>query len=255
MWVTSKPINMTPQAPFWAVNVTISTAARVIHSASSRRNTLPGRRAWSTRRKSLPPTARRVPRRVTHTWSQPAAGARWPLTQPETQAGAKPNDPHVTETVTTLFDVTPNLVSKQTFGYDQYNNQTDVYKYDFGIGPPGPLIRRNNTDYVTLNNGVDYAADTNIHIRNLPLQKQVFDAGGTKRAESTSTTFTTTARITRRSPIALASAGWTAASPPVTQRAATSPGSPAHCSIIAAALPAGSTVTRNTTSPEMSSRR
>jgi hypothetical protein len=64
-----------------------------------------------------------------------------------------------------LLDVTPNLVSKKTFAYDEYNNQTDVWEYDFGAGVPGPLIRRTHTDYVTINNGVDYAADTNIHIR------------------------------------------------------------------------------------------
>jgi RHS repeat-associated protein len=125
-----------------------------------------------------------VLRRLTHTWSQPVAGSHWPLTQEETQANAKPNDPQITQTVTTMFDVTPNLVSKQTFGYDQYNNRTDVYKYDFGEGAPGPLISRTHTDYVTLNNGVDYASGTNIHLRNLPRQMQVFDAGEIKRAET-----------------------------------------------------------------------
>jgi RHS repeat-associated protein len=125
-----------------------------------------------------------VLRRVTHTWNQPVAGSHWPLTQLETQAGARSNDPHITETVTTLFDITPNLVSKKTFAYDEYNNQTDVWAYGFGAGAPGPLIRRKHIDYVTLNNGVDYAADTNIHIRNLPLKTQVFDADGIKRAET-----------------------------------------------------------------------
>jgi hypothetical protein len=125
-----------------------------------------------------------VLRRVTNTWSQPAAGGHWPLAQPETQAGAKPNDPHITETVAALLDVTPNLVSRKTFAYDEYNNQTDVYKYDFGAGAPGPLIQHTHIDYVTSNNGADYAGDLNIHIRSLPLQAQVFDAGGIKRAET-----------------------------------------------------------------------
>ncbi|HEY9432819.1 MAG TPA: Ig-like domain-containing protein [Blastocatellia bacterium] len=125
-----------------------------------------------------------VLRRVTHTWSQPVAGSHWPLTQPETQADVKPNDPQITQTVTALFDVTPNLVSKQTFDYDQYNNRTDAWVYDFDAGAPGLLIRRTHTAYVTLNNGVDYAADTNIHIRNLPSKMQVFDAGEIKRAET-----------------------------------------------------------------------
>src|SRR6266545_3058823 len=91
-------------------------------------------------------------------------------------------NPKIIETKTTLNDV--NLVSKQTYVYDAFHNRTDVYEYGFGAGAPGPLSQRTHTDYVTSNNGVDYAADTNIHIRNLPLQQQVFDAGGTKRAET-----------------------------------------------------------------------
>jgi len=35
-------------------------------------------------------------------------------------------NPHITRTTTTLADVTPNLVTKQEFTYDQYNNQIDV---------------------------------------------------------------------------------------------------------------------------------
>ncbi len=127
-----------------------------------------------------------VLQRTVNTWAQRAQVNWYPLQfcygrlcTPDYEPRV---DPRVVETVTTLADA--NLVSKQTIGYDQYNNQTDVYEYDFGAGAPGPLVRRTHTDYVTLNNGVDYAADTNIHIRNLPLQQQVFDAGGTKRAET-----------------------------------------------------------------------
>src|SRR6266540_737800 len=113
---------------------------------------------------------------VEHTWS-PA---------PRTVFNCATNniwpDPKIVETKTTLNDL--NFVSKQTYSYDALHNLTDVYEYAFGVGAPGSLIRHTHTDYVTLNNGVDYAADTNIHIRNLPLQKQVFDAGGTMRAET-----------------------------------------------------------------------
>src|SRR5262245_28620817 len=91
-------------------------------------------------------------------------------------------DPRIVETVTTLADT--NQVSKQTFAHDQYNNVTDVWEYDFGPDAAGSLIRHTHTDYVTFNNGVDYAAETNIHIRNLPSQQQVFDAADTKRAEN-----------------------------------------------------------------------
>jgi len=121
-----------------------------------------------------------VIRRVTNTWQQRAPVSWW-IFHPDL---APPNDPRLVETISTLADASPNLVSKQTMTYDAYNNVIDVYEYDFGIGAPGPLIRRAHTDYVTFNNGVDYAGDYNIHIRNLPLQTQVFDAGGIKRAET-----------------------------------------------------------------------
>ena len=120
-----------------------------------------------------------VLRRQVNTWQQRAAVGWW---LPGWLGLEPPNDPRIVETVTTLADA--NLVSKQTFGYDQYNNKTDVHEYDIGVDDPGPLIRHTHTDYVTVNNGVDYAANTSIHIRDLPLQKQVFDAGGTMRAET-----------------------------------------------------------------------
>jgi len=74
-----------------------------------------------------------------------------------------------------------NQVAKQTFSYDQYNNQTDVYEYDFGDGAPGPMIRRTHTDYLRNNpyqGNVDYAADLNVHIRNLPANNSVSDGSG-----------------------------------------------------------------------------
>src|SRR5262249_10832763 len=115
-----------------------------------------------------------VLRRIVHNWEPGCAVSPWSSTIS--------NNHRLADTTTTLVD--NNQVSKQTFAYDCYNNQTDIYEYDFGAGAPGPLIRRTHTDYVTLNNSVDYAAGTNIHIRNLPLQQQIFDAGGTKRAET-----------------------------------------------------------------------
>ncbi|MBA3240478.1 MAG: hypothetical protein H0T60_04550, partial [Acidobacteria bacterium] len=82
-------------------------------------------------------------RRVEHTFAQRAAVAWW-TGDPEL---APPNDVRTTETVTTLADA--NLVSKQTFAYDQYNNQTDTYEYDYGTGGPGAFVRRTHTDYLT----------------------------------------------------------------------------------------------------------
>ncbi|MGH9958380.1 MAG: hypothetical protein ACREBC_14810, partial [Pyrinomonadaceae bacterium] len=92
-------------------------------------------------------------------------------------------DPRLTQTVTTLVDT--NQVSQQTFSYDQFNNQTDAYQYEFGSGAAGGLIRRTHTDYLTTNpiNGTDYTT-TAIHIRSLPTQTSVFDASGIERART-----------------------------------------------------------------------
>jgi RHS repeat-associated protein len=122
-----------------------------------------------------------VLRRQVNTCQQRAA-ISWYTGPPDL---SPPNDPRLVETVTTLADA--NLVSKQTFDYDQYNNQTDVYEYGFGAGAPGPLIRRTHTSYLTTNphqGNADYAADYNIHIRNLPAQKIVYDASGNVRSQT-----------------------------------------------------------------------
>lgn len=72
----------------------------------------------------------------------------------------------------------------QTFAYDRYVNKTDTCEYDFG---PGALIRRTHTDYLTTNNGANYATDTAIHIRSLPsLQWVSSDAAGRNKKAQTS---------------------------------------------------------------------
>lgn len=77
-----------------------------------------------------------------------------------------------------------NQQSKQTFAFDRYLNRTDVYEYDFGTGATGPLVRRAHADFLTLNNGFQYASDNNIHIRSLPLQQTVYDGVGAERART-----------------------------------------------------------------------
>jgi RHS repeat-associated protein len=113
---------------------------------------------------------------------------RQPVSWPGAGAGLPGDDPRLTETITTMYDVSPNLVEKKTFSYeDQYNNQTDVYEYGYGAGAPGPLVRHTRTTYLTNNpnqGGIDYAADLNIHIRNLPVNVTVFDGNGAKVAET-----------------------------------------------------------------------
>ncbi|HWQ31399.1 MAG TPA: RHS repeat-associated core domain-containing protein [Blastocatellia bacterium] len=127
-------------------------------------------------------TGTTVLRRQEQIWQQRAAVSWWTFS-----ADAAPsNDPRITETISTLTET--SQVSKQTFTYssDEFNNQTDIYEYDYGSGVPGALIRRTHTDYLTLHptNGANYATDNNIHIRSLPVQTQVFDAGGLLRAQT-----------------------------------------------------------------------
>jgi hypothetical protein len=128
------------------------------------------------------------------------------------------NNPQIVETVNTVEPAGANLVSKQTFTYDQYNNQTNVYEYDFGSGVAGGLVRRTQTSYITTNNSYDYACDPAstcnaslnlsnvIYLRSLVLQASVYDASGVERARTTNeydnyTADTNHAALTNRSSI------------------------------------------------------
>ncbi len=150
------------------------------------------------------------------TWRQ-----RAPLNWfPQVQELAPANDPRLIGTETTLMDST-TLVSKATscppsnptcdpnhsdgVGFDQYNNQTDVWEYDFGGGAPGALLRHTHTDYLITNNGIRYdtvnntagqpfdpnpllsqvpSASLTAHLRSLPLRQVIFNATGTKFSET-----------------------------------------------------------------------
>lgn len=119
---------------------------------------------------------------VTNTWEQ-RAPVSWYPSQWSNGGNEPPNDPRITQTVTTLNDT--NQVSKTTFVYDQYNNRTDSYEYAFGTNTAGPLVRHTHTDYLTTNpvNGTDYTG-TGIYLRSLPSQISVFDAGGVEQSRT-----------------------------------------------------------------------
>ncbi|HEY4423150.1 MAG TPA: hypothetical protein VGN10_03035 [Pyrinomonadaceae bacterium] len=127
--------------------------------------------------------------RSTSTWQQPLAGASWPLIQAESNAATKTNNPQVTQVITTLEPEQSNKVSKQTFDYDKYSNQTDVSEYDFGN--PGVLLRRIHTDFKTSGYDTLNPSATNVdlnqtsHIRSLPIQVSVFDGNNNERARAT----------------------------------------------------------------------
>ncbi len=122
-----------------------------------------------------------VLRSIAHTWNQ---------TPPYWYSGpayyAPSNNARIDETTTILSDT--NQASKQTFAYDQYQNLTDTYDYDYGtvvngVVVAGALLRRTHIDYLTTNpvNNQNYALN-NIHIRNLPAQQWISsDAAGNNK--------------------------------------------------------------------------
>jgi hypothetical protein len=138
-------------------------------------------------------------RRINYTWQQRAHLSWWNswvasrFYTPDPSALEPPNDPRLVETVTTLMDITPNLVSKQSainpttgaVGFDSYNNQTDVYDYGNGYGaaPTYPL-RHKHTDYLTTNpqNGINYPSTA--HIRNLLTVQSLFEVNPSNGTET-----------------------------------------------------------------------
>ena len=129
-------------------------------------------------------------RRVNNNWQQGCAVSQW--------SNTVPNNPHIADSTSTIEPTGANQVSKQTFGFDCYNNPTDTYEYDFGTGAPAVnYTRRTHTDYLTVNpvNGGAYDAlnpsttnpdiNATYHLRSLPKQQSVYDAGGVERARTT----------------------------------------------------------------------
>ncbi len=121
-----------------------------------------------------------VLRRIENTFDQRASVSWWGGTSDT----APPNDPRTIETVTTLEPATANLVSKQTFGFDDsvpFNNQNNVKEYNFGSGSAGSLARETRTTFVTSSSYTDDA----VHLRDLPSQVSVYDSSGAERARTT----------------------------------------------------------------------
>ena len=118
-----------------------------------------------------------VLRRVQNTWDDNGT------------LGGQPINPRLIESVQTIEPSGANLVSKQTFDHDQYNNQTDVYEYGFGAGAAGALVRRTHTDYFTASydtlnpNSANPDPSLTSHIRDLPWKVSIYDAAGTLQAK------------------------------------------------------------------------
>lgn len=131
-------------------------------------------------------------RSISQTWRQRAPVNWWSCGSTCTQANAPPNDPRMVETVNTLADtgqvskvtsIDPADSSGQTVGFDQFNNQTDVWEYDFGSGQSVSFKRRTHTDYMT---GLNYTSSSGAHLRGLPSETWVSsDAAGNTKVSRT----------------------------------------------------------------------
>ena len=132
--------------------------------------------AWKTGREYqtdvYSPQNSNLLRRTTQLWQQNSPS--WWTCQVCNADNAPVNNPKVIETTTLLAD--SNQISRKTFSYDSFNNLTDTYEYDYGVGvaTSGSFIRRSHTDYLTVNpvNNIDYTSG-NIHILGLANQTWV----------------------------------------------------------------------------------
>ncbi|HEX7317073.1 MAG TPA: RHS repeat-associated core domain-containing protein [Pyrinomonadaceae bacterium] len=123
-------------------------------------------------------------RQVDQEWRQKGVVGWW--VNYGVERGPEPsNDPRLVETLTTLSDT--GQVAKTTsispldnsVGFDQYNNPTDVWEYDYGASTP---LRHAKTQYLTTSdvNSLDYTGGTSptpagAYLRGLPLQKSVYE--------------------------------------------------------------------------------
>jgi len=94
---------------------------------------------------------------------------------------APPNDPQLLAEYTMLET---NQVSERSYAYDQFNNRTDVWEYDYGQSGAGALLRHTHTNFLTSNLGVDYTSPAGPHLRSLPLQEFVYQVSPGSANES-----------------------------------------------------------------------
>ncbi|HEY0172370.1 MAG TPA: RHS repeat-associated core domain-containing protein [Pyrinomonadaceae bacterium] len=113
-------------------------------------------------------------RRVEQDWRQKASVGWWTAYNFNERGPEPSNDPRMVETRATLADTgqmakttSINPLNSALVGFDQYNNPTDVWEYDYGgtDGAVGQFLRRRHNDYVDT---PAYTAVTGAHIRGLP---------------------------------------------------------------------------------------
>jgi YD repeat-containing protein len=150
-------------------------------------------REYETDRIALESGPTAVAQRAVNTWAQRPCGANenncsWIGSPPAIQ-----HDPNICQTNVTLQEASPNQTSGQVMLYDQYNNSTDLYEYDYGSAPAQTVQSTTcptsftgysrHTSATFLTSGYDVANTGNpsasIHIRNLPTNQTISDGNGT----------------------------------------------------------------------------
>lgn len=119
-----------------------------------------------------------VLRTINNTWAQRYTVGWWT----DSVDLAPTGDPRIATSATTLDD---GQVSKQTFGYDNFNNVTDVFDYHYNQSSP---FRHRQTIYLTTNLSTDYTAPP-LHIRNLPARETVSASNGVADTMASQTTY------------------------------------------------------------------
>lgn len=114
-------------------------------------------------------------RTVNTSWEQRAPVSWWTGSPDD----APSNDPRISQVTVILENGQQHTTSYQYDPTVPYNSLTDVIERDYNLN----ILRHTKTTYLKTLNGVDYAglnvqSGASLHMRNLPLQEQIFGWGG-----------------------------------------------------------------------------
>lgn len=111
--------------------------------------------------------------------------------------GSRPHDPQMCQANTELDSTQASQALGIVIGYDQYNNPTDTYEFDYGaapgIGPP-PQGSENSCPTLPISSGfarrtvTAYKTDSayvapSVNLVRLPISKTIYDGSGTQAAK------------------------------------------------------------------------
>jgi len=120
------------------------------------------------------------------TWNQPNV-SWWTASA----ALAPPNNPRVVESKLTIITNGSSHVSKQSainpadqsIGFDLFQNQTDLWEYDFGDGAPGRLLRHTHTVFETDPTYTGAPSAGGAHLRRLPRTQFIYSVDPLTKAD------------------------------------------------------------------------